>query len=229
MGSRSNMFANIESEFENATKEQIMATAVYKFGEILQAASGLDTDSLFAIQVLGAKLGVAGDGVINDQEKELINDVFSRSYQGPMEEVYELVGTEIKESDYKAVEMLTQLGNPVAMPFLYYVLSFAYIDGVIEDEVAERLDRIFGMNLLADFFMSGAEEVPSQQVKLGGFEEEIVQWFRSDDQLKPLDDIAAHFSGHSREEVESTLDGLVEKGILMGGAHLFGHMYGLDT
>lgn len=227
--SRSNIFANIENEFENATKEQIMATAVYKFGEILQAASGFDANSLFAIQVLGAKLGVAGDGKINDQEKELIDDVFSRSYQGPIEEVYELVGAEIKESDYKAVEMLTKLGNPVAMPFLYYVLSFAYIDGVIEDEVAERLDSIFGMNLLADFFMSGAEEVPPQKAKHDGLEEKIVQWFQSDNQLRPLDDIVAHFSGHSKEEVKSTLDALVDKGILLGGAKLFGNMYGLNS
>lgn len=228
MGMRSNMFANIENKFEFADEEAITATALSSLGELFDAmGDNFEDNAKFGTMVIGAKLGVAGDGVINAQEKALINEVFGKVWNGSMDDIYDMVGADIEESDYNMVQMLTQLGNTVAMPFLYYVLSFAYIDGEIEDDVAERLDGLFGMNLLADFIQSGQEEVPAPKIRLTGLEADIVKWFQSDDQLRPLNDIVAHFPDKSRSEVQKALDSLVDKGVLYGGANIIGHMYGL--
>ena len=224
---RSNMFANIENKFEFAEKEVIVATALSSLGELFEAIDQMEDQVKFGIMVIGAKLGVAGDGVLNSQEKELIDEVFGRIWNGSMEEIYDMVGADIQESDYDLVQNITQLGNPVAMPFLYYTLSFAYIDGEIEDDVAERLDGLFGMNLLVDFMQSGEEEVPAPKIRLTGLEAEIVSWFQEDDTLHPLKDIQAHFSSKSKAEVQKALDSLVDKGILYGGANIIGNMYGL--
>lgn len=97
---------------------------------------------------------MAGDGIINAQEKELIDEVFGRICESPMEQIYDMVGAEIEESDYSVVESFIKIGNIVAISFLYYVLSFAYIDGIIEDNVDERLDNLFGINLLAAFLQN---------------------------------------------------------------------------
>ncbi len=224
---RSNMFANIENIFKFAEKEEIISTALSSLGELLNAIDHMDDQVKFGIMLVGAQLGVAGDGVLNSQEKELIDEVFGRIWNGSMSEIYDMVGVDIQESDYDMVQNVIQLGNPVAMPFLYYILSFAYIDGEIEDDVAERLDGLFGMNLLIDFMQSGAEEVTSSQICLTDLEAEIVSWFREDDTLHSLKEIQAHFSSKSKIEVQKALDNLVDRGILYGGANIAGNMYAL--
>ena len=228
MGNRSNMFANIENRFEFADKETITATAINSLRHMFDEMEDEFEDNIkFGTMVLGAKLGVAGDGVINAQEKELINEVFSKVWNGSMDDIYNMLGSDIEDNEYNMVRKLTQLGNDIAMPFLYFVLSFAYIDGEIEDDVAERLDGLFGMNLLADFIQSGQEVVPAPKIRLTGLEADIVKWFQSDDQARPLNDIVAHFSGKSRGEVQKALDSLVDKGVLYGGSNIIGHIYGL--
>lgn len=224
---RSNMFANIENKFEFATEEEIVNTALGSLGELIGELTSFDDGVKFSIAILGAKLGVAGAGVINSKERMLIDEVFGRIWNGSMDEIYDLVSGTIEESDYNLVQMLTQLGNPVAMPFLHYILSFAYIDEVFEDDVAEKLDGLFGMNLMADFFASDMEEVPAPRIKLTGLEAEIVEWFQADDQLRPLREIQAHFSHKTKTEVKAALDNLCEKGILYGGENIIGNMYGL--
>ena len=224
---RSNMFANIENKFEFASKEEIIATALDSLSDLLSALYSFNDQTKFGLMVMGAKFGVAGDGKINDAEKELIDDVFGRVWNGSMEDIYQLVGAPIEENDYNMVQMLTQMGNHVAMPFLHYILSFAYIDEVFEDDVAGKLDGLFGMNLMVEFFNSDLEEVPAPKIKLVGLEAEIVSWFQSDDQLRPLRDIQAHFSHKSKAEVKAALDSLCEKGILYGGENIIGNMYGL--
>ena len=91
----------------------------------------------------------------------------------------------------------------------------------------DKLDGLFGINLLADFMSSGLESVPAPLVKLTKLESDIVDWFRSDDQLRPLDDIVAHFPGRLRSEIKEALDSLCDKGILYGGENIVFNMYGL--
>ena len=224
---RSNMFANIENKFQFASKEEIIVTALDSLSDLLSSLDSFNNQAKFSLMVVGAKLGVAGDGKINDAEKELIDDIFGRVWKGSMADIYQVVGTPIEENDYSMVKMLTQMGNQVAIPFLHYILSFAYIDEVLEDDVAEKLDELFGMNLMVEFFNSDLEDVPAPKIKLVGLEAEIVSWFQSDDQLHPLKNIQAHFSNKSKTEVKAALDSLCEKGILYGGENIIDDMSGL--
>lgn len=224
---RSNMFANVENKFQFATEEVIINTALSALGDVLENLPDFNNNAKFFVAILGARLGVFGDGEINEKEKMLIDTVFGRIWTGPMEQIYGAVGETISEKDYEMVRMLTQMGNAVAMPFLHYILSFAYIDEVFEDAVAEKLDGLFGMNLMAEFFAGDMEEVPAPRVKLTGLEAEIVEWFQSDDQLRPLREIQAHFPRYPRQEVKAALDCLCQKGILYGGENFVGNMYGL--
>lgn len=227
--SRSNMFANHENKFEFASKEELIATALGSAQELFEQLDGADDGGqmAFMLLIIGTKLGVAGDGVINSDEKALIDEVFGRIWNGNMSDVYDMIGTEISDDDYDMVSKITQLGNHIAMPFLYYIFSFAYIDGEFEDEVAEKLDGLFGMNFLVDFMQSGMEEVPAPSVRLTDFEAEIVEWFQEEDTLIPLKDIVAHFPGKTKTEVQKALDSLVDKGVMYGGANIVGNMYGL--
>ncbi len=227
---RSNMFANIENKFEFATKDEIVNTALSSISDFLTELDQIglnDDETKLGIMVIGAKLGVSGDGIINNQEKMLIDNVFGRIIKGSLNNIYDMIDSSITEADYDLIATVIQAGNQIAIPLLYYILSFAYIDGKIEDKVAERLDSIFGMSLLVDFIQSGAEEVPAPQIRLTGFEAEIVSWFKQNDTLHPLDEIQAHFYTKSKNEVKKTLDSLVDKGILYGGDNIIYCMYGL--
>ncbi len=229
--SRGNLFANIEDKFRSADKEKIFKVAlasIRDFFDAFDAIEQLEDNYKFGTMVVGARIGVAGGGRLNSQEKELIDEIFGRVWKGSMEEIYEKVGADIRDDDYEMVKGITQVGNAVAMPYLYYILSFAYIDGKIEDGIAERLESLFSANLLAGFFQSGMEEVPAQKIGLSGLEGEIVRWYKEDDKLRPLNEIQEHFSSRSDDEVQAALDSLVEKDILMCAETIVGKMYGFS-
>jgi hypothetical protein len=227
------MFANLENQFKHASKEELVSTAVGSALELHKALDNGDNGgkTAFMFLIIGTRIGVSGDGVINSDEKALIEEVFGKLWQGDMSTIYDMIGTKSSEGDYEIVSDIVKLGNHIAMPFLRYILSFAYIDGVLEDEVAEKLDSLFGVNFLADFTLSGSAEVPTPKVDLTDFEAELVGWFQKDGGLKPLKDIVAQFPGKTKTEVQKALDSLVGKGVLCGGANfadfLGGSLYGL--
>ena len=164
--SRGNLFASIEKKFKSAEQDTIVKVALASledFFKAFEAVRQLEENFKFGTMVVGARLGVAGDRVVNSQEKELIDEVFGRVWKGPMEEIYDMVGADIQEGDYEIVKVITRVGNSVAMPYLYYILSFAYIDGKIEDDVAERLESLFSASLLAEISQSVKEEVPPER------------------------------------------------------------------
>lgn len=229
MYSRSNMFANLENEFEFASKYEVEQKAKESVVLLIRALKdlGVNDKVIFGTLIQAISLGTLGDGRISDEEEELIVGAFSPFYNGTRAELMELFGEEIDESIYENARLIDKLGPNVALPFLRVVLGFAYIDGVFEDDVAKKLDGIFGMSLLAAFFASGAEEVPKPKIRLTGLEAEIVQWFREDDTLHSLDDIQSHFYGCSKVEVKRALDSLCDKGVLYGGENMMG-LYGLD-
>lgn len=227
MGRRSNLFSNVENKYKFANKQQIIEMSLNATYNLLGAVEFLDDNATFGIMVVGARLGVSGDGVINKDEKDLIDEIFSRAEFCPLSEVYELLKGPLSGSEYDMVPLLSQMGNHVVMAFLHYVLCFAYADGVFEDDVAEKLDGTLGMNLLADFMESGQEEVPAQRVRLTGIEAEMVCWFRENNEMYNLQTIKKHFSDCPPSEVQRALDRLVEKGVVYGGANFIDNLYGL--
>lgn len=227
MSTRSNLFANIENQFEFASKEEITEIAQSSIRELFSAIASLPPEAKFGVVCLGVRLGVAGDGVLNQDEKNLIDAVLGIAWKGPMSQLYDMVSGEISEDNYETVELLNELGNEVAMPFLYFTLSFAYIDGKIEDEVANRLDSLFGMNLLTAFMQSGEEEVPTPKIRITELEAEIVSWFQEEDRFCNVKEIQKHFPDRTEAEIQEAMDDLYEKGIVYGGKDIVGGMYAL--
>ncbi len=224
---RSKFFVYLENEFELAEAEDIVATAIAAIEELVGTLPSFDDKTKFAIAVTGAKLGVSGDGQINAKEKMLIDTVFGQFWKGSMEQVYELLGAAIAESDYELVKSVIQMGDRAVFQLLRWILRFAYIDEVLEDEIANKLDGLFGMPLMRIFFASGMKDVPPRRVKVTPLEAEIVKWFQTHDKLVPLLDIRIHFSDSSKEEVKAALDNLCAKGILYGGEEFILDMYAL--
>lgn len=235
---RGNWFANYEEMFKGLSKEEIAVLAIDFRNEVVQFLQGTNFPNVVISRILlsATAIGVMGDDVLNDAEKEMIDVVLGSVWDGDIEEINRMIREgRLSDRDYELIESVIQLGNAVAMPLFCLILSFAYADGVFEDEVAERLERIFGMNLIADFLQSGLEEVPpvSHKVELTGFEAEIVQWLQSNDELEPpciapLKKFVEHFPGKTKAEVKKTLDGLCDKGILWGGDDYVACMYGLQ-
>lgn len=226
---RSNMFANLESKFWDASEQELIDTALSALSELLDAIPGQKMETLFNLTLLGARLGVAGRSIPNEKERAVLDGVFSKLYNGSPETLYPIIRWEISEEDYKLTAMLTKFGNDIAMPFLQFVLSIAYADGVFEDEVAERLDRIFGINLLQLFFDSDLESVPAPRIKVGGLEAEIVDALRADSDLCFLRDIQAHFPQKSQLVLKNALDSLCEKEVLSRTDTAIGMFYTLEN
>ena len=224
---RSNAFANLENKFESLSAEELISSAFDSMYEFYAFLDGLDDDIKFCIILSGARLGVSGDGIINEQEKIIVDRLFGEIWQGPIERIYEELERELGDGDYGVVKKLTDGGSCVALPYLNFILSFAYIDGVFEDEVAEKLDKLYGMILLSEFLQSGSEDFPSQTLTLTGINAKIVEWFRSHDELRTARDVCSHFKNTPAAEVKRALDYLCDKGVFYNIDTVAGKMYGL--
>ena len=209
--SRSNMFANLENQFEFCDTEEITEKTLQGFTELIEGlGEQCDNETVFMMLTMAAKFGIASQtGKLNDKEKALVDLIFDNIWGGDIEVIYDMIAAEIAEKDYDFVETLTKMGNNVALPFLHIILGFAYIDEKVNDDVLERLDGMFGMNLLALFMQSGLEEVPAPKIKLTGLEAEIYMWYKSE------------------AEVKEACDNLCVKGILFGMDLAIGFRYRL--
>lgn len=224
MGTRNKLFAQIESKFQSASEEELRKVALHSMANLLGALQMLDDQTRNAVLITAIRLGVAGDGILNDPEKRLIDAVFEGTYPGPMEDIYANIGTEIGETDYTFVWRLAQASPDISLPLLTFILSFAYVDGVFEEDVAERLDDIYNVSVFTD--PADREEAPDPESELTGLDAAIAAWFRENDRLHPFDEITARFSDWPEEEVQAALERLCELEILYGGPHLFNHSYG---
>lgn len=158
---RSNFFTTVEEAYAKCTPEQLICEAtneaVTLLNEVIAKMSNGDR-ILIPILFLGAKLGCAGDGKVSQEERNIADKVFGKVLSNPeMNGIYSNIGAAITDADYNLVSIVTKMGNSIAMPFLKYVFCFAYIDGKFEDDVAEKLDGMFGEVLLKDYFEQAAE------------------------------------------------------------------------
>lgn len=158
---RSNFFATVEEAYARCTQEQLeyealnVATTIVK--EVFAKMSNAN-QILVPILFLGAKLACAGDGELSQEEKNLADKVFGKVLSNPeMSGIYNSISAAITDEDYNLVSIITQMGHGIAMPFLKYIFCFAYIDGKFEDEVAKKLDGLFGQVLLREYFNQTGE------------------------------------------------------------------------
>lgn len=145
---RSMSFANIEEKFRAASKKDLTNIALATTGELCVQLSKVDTNLTFYALIIGARLGTFGDLMLTTGEKGLIEKVFKSYWQGDIEEIYSAISKPITDNDYEVVSRICALGKEISTPFLYYVMSFAYIDGIFEDEVASKLDIVYGIEAM---------------------------------------------------------------------------------
>lgn len=157
----SKQLVDIDKQFKRVTKDELIEKALDSARKIIEAFRDNNQGMELSLRLLvfGAKLGLAGDGVINEAEREFISRVFGPIVDGDVLDVYDRIGNEIDESDYELVRVLTEKGNDVVMPFLHFILSFAYIDQTLEEEVAKRLEVLFGLNVFAEVIQDDQEGV----------------------------------------------------------------------
>lgn len=79
--------------------------------------------------------------------------------QEDIETIYKTVCLgRVPEELYTVIKVIGDRGNPDAgMPLLYYILSFAYIDGTINADVAAKLEEIFSVVLIAQLIKQNRE------------------------------------------------------------------------
>lgn len=155
----SEQLAGIDKRFKRATKEELIERALDSARKIIESFRGDNQGKEVSLRLLvfGAKLGLAGDGVLNEEEREFVERVFGTIVDGDISDIYDRIGNEIDDSDYELVRVLTKKGNNVVMPFLHFILSFAYIDHKMEEEVAKRLEVLFGLNVFAEVIQDDQE------------------------------------------------------------------------
>lgn len=140
---RSKAFTKLETIFRNATQEEIE-------GQALESASVLDTtlgslgleDTVYAILVI-AKYGTGHEGELSEREKHLVHVLFDyEDNYADVEKMCSVMGAIPLNSAFAAIQQLcTSLF--VGMDVLLLILSFAYIDGGLDDVTAENLNRLF--------------------------------------------------------------------------------------
>ena len=209
---RSMVFRNLEKEFQFASKEALVDMALESVVELSDGCNeaGFGADIFKNFLLLGAKMSVARQGALNNDEKYIIDEVFGKLFPGGLDTIYEIVNEESGESDYEMLERIAEVGEAVAMPLLYLILAFAYIDGTIEDDFAERLDRIYNLTM-----------------HLTELESDVVEWFEAYDGLHTLVEIVARFKGVKEFELRNTIDNLIDMGVLFSCDTITGPKYGL--
>ena len=217
--SRSNMFANIENEIKKLNKDDLINYSKEFLKDLIEPFT--NNSKLFTLIVFqGMRFGLMGDGKINDVEKEFLKKWFITVLKVPYDEEAEHnTSIPIDEEDYKILEQtLSTVGKRYptwGITYLKFILVFAYCDGVFEEDVAKRLDGIFGMTLLVDFFASGMSEVPkpTHEVGVSKIEKELLEHI-----IKtsggPMKDIISKFPHLSKETIEEVLDSLANKGLI---------------
>ena len=151
MSSRSKGFIEIENKYKYSNEYEIAVSARNSLIQIY--SSGKLPYILYRVIVLlGAKVGIDSDGTLNSKEKNLVDFVMGDIFRDEMDDIYNKLSDRIFDIDFFLVDKISKLGADIAIPFLDYILCFAYIDGVIDDCTADILDDIFNIEYIDDFF-----------------------------------------------------------------------------
>ena len=223
MYERSNMFANIECKFKYADEKTIL-DSIQRSGSVI-INSGLGEQVTIAILVMCAHYALRGDGSLTDKQKKAIDVFLGKVANGDNEAVYKDMCREVDDSYNDLITAAGQLPPETAIAVLHYILAYVYIDGKLDDERAEFLDRTFGQALLMNFLQSGEEEVPGPFVQLSGLDADIAQYFDENDPLLTFDDVCKQFPDADRDAVKKSLDYLVEEEVLYIADTAVGKMY----
>ena len=152
-----NVLRQLMDDFQNASEETIIGTAVNSIGDFINQSGMKTPQRIFQAMVIAAKVGIATKtGSLNDKEKQISDEVFGRIWKGDMETIYAMLSQEIEEGEYQFLQVVG--ATPIGIELLKFILAFAYIDGEVDEAIAERLEGCFGIALLGDFFNHSDED-----------------------------------------------------------------------
>ena len=224
-----NLFLNVTNKFQYASKDELYALTQAAFANCLtEFVEAFEERTVVLMMLTLARIGVGHtyQKDLNDDEIDLVDEIFSDIFND-MEQIYEVVSAPVDETEYNLVRQVIG-ANLCNLDMLSFILGFAYADGHLDTLAAEKLESLFGVSLMMEFFNSDLEDVPAPQIRVTGLEVEIMEWFTEDDQLRPFKDIKNHFRGVSTSKLQEALDNLCNKGLLYCADTFVGKMYGLQ-
>lgn len=172
-----------------------------------------------------ANYGFGDKVTLSDKQKKAVDVFLGTMVNGDINGLYNDMSRKITDNHTSVITALGQLPPDTALAVLHYILAHVYIDGKLDDERAEFLDKTFGQALLMNFLQSGEEEVPGPFVQLSGLDADIGQYFDENDPLMTFDDVCKQFPDADRDAVKKSLDYLVEEEVLYIADTAVGKMY----
>lgn len=142
-GARSRAFAKLETIFQNASQEEIEQQAIESASVLdeLLGRSGLE-DTISAILIV-AKYGTGHNGELTEREKHLVHVLLDDDDNtADAERACLFMGSILLDNAFAVVQHLST-DILVGMDTLLLALSFAYIDGGLDDETAQNLNGLF--------------------------------------------------------------------------------------
>ena len=132
MYARSNMFANIESFYKNASEEEITGRILECIGEI--ANSDFENETQIGLLFIGAGFGLGFPSVLSDEQKSILDRTIGVVLNADNETIYSMTMNADRESTTQLLDNIAQLESPISLTILKYILGFAYANGGLSDE-----------------------------------------------------------------------------------------------
>ena len=151
-----NIFNSLANQFKNKSESEILSMAMDLRREfVIVISQATNSNVILKSLLLAAAIGVEGKQ-LNDKEKRLV-DVFFNDICTNMESIYDVITEPLTEENWERIKVLSTVGVAAGMPFLKLILCFAYVDGFLSDEIAEKLEQVFGLILSAAYLMGDME------------------------------------------------------------------------
>ena len=147
-GTVSTEFADLETAFRNASQKEIEGIAAESVAVLLGLLGVFGKNQSVQLIMIVAKYGTGHGGALTERESRLVHAVFDdRGDHRTLEMVCQNMGALPLEGLSDAIQILIK-NDRVAMYVLFLILSFAYIDGEIDSNVAEELDGLYDADML---------------------------------------------------------------------------------
>lgn len=147
-GTISTEFANLETVFRNASQKEIEGIAAEAVAVLLDLLGVFGKNQSVQLIMITAKYGTGHGGMLTERENRLVHAVFDDGgNHQTLEMVCQSMGALPLEGLSDAIKILIK-NDRVAMYVLFLILSFAYIDGEIDRNVAEELDGLYDADML---------------------------------------------------------------------------------
>lgn len=234
MAQRGKIYRHFENRFRSWTEEEKLNYTLGSANIIDEAMSsrGMDFTNVAAIVWMCAQIGTnkRAGSTLSSAERKFAKDFFSTFIENcDMENTYEILQTPVDEKFYSALPVLIAEYPEAALHFFLVILSFALVDDVVEDDLAQKLETIFAIPLMVHFSQSGLESVPDVeepvQISLTDLEARIVEFYQKNNSMQCVDDIASALPSYNKSSLVRALNSLCKKGVLKKVPMALGDLY----